>query len=188
MNYTGAEIYAYQWNTELLKKLVGTLWRWKLHKRKYSSAPLAFFLPEMMPSEADFAPARVTQLRGRSRRKRICLVMRGLSSGMRIISPLLWWFVYQRIYLVGCKQVKNKDGMPPIKTSPSTMRENTRYNAYHISTRVLVTHQTYQHDAAAAEVRVYRTFAATTNTICGDVILPASLCSQTRKAFRIMLF
>ena len=83
--------------------------RWKLHKRKYSSAPLAFFLPEMMPSEADFAPARVTQLRGRSRRKRICLVMRGLSSGMSIISPLLWWFVYQRIYLVGCKQVKNKD-------------------------------------------------------------------------------
>ena len=67
------------------------------------------------------------------------------------------------------------------------MRENTRYNAYHISTRVLVTHQTYQH-AAAAEVRVYRTFAATINTICGDVILPASLCSQTRKAFRIMLF
>ena len=46
-----------------------------------------FFLPEMMPSEADFAPARVTQLR--SRRKRICLVMRGLSSGMSIISPLL---------------------------------------------------------------------------------------------------
>ena len=73
------------------------------------------------------------------------------------------------------------------------MRENTRYNAYHISTRVLVTHQTYQHAAAAAaaaaaEVRVYRTFAATINTICGDVILPASLCSQTRKAFRIMLF
>ena len=145
-----------------------------------------FFLPEMMPSEADFAPARVTQLR--SRRKRICLVMRGLSSGMSIISPLLWWFVYQRIYLVGCKQVKNKDGLPPIKTSPSTMRENTRYNAYHISTRVLVTHQTYQHAAAAAEVRVYRTFAATINTICGDVILPASLWSQTRKAFRIMLF
>ena len=69
------------------------------------------------------------------------------------------------------------------------MRENTRYNAYHISTRVLVTHQTYQHAAAAAEVRVYRTFAAATiNTICGDVILPASLWSQTRKAFRIMLF
>ena len=145
-----------------------------------------FFLPEMMPSEADFAPTRVTQLR--SRRKRICLVMRGLSSGMSIISPLLWWFVYQRIYLVGCKQVKNKDGLPPIKTSPSTMRENTRYNAYHISTRVLVTHQTYQHAGAAAEVRVYRTFAATINTICGDVILPASLWSQTRKAFRIMLF
>lgn len=74
------------------------------------------------------------------------------------------------------------------------MRENTRYNAYHISTRVLVTHQTYQHaaaaTAAAAEVRVYRTFAAaaTINTICGDVILPASLWSQTRKDFRIMLF
>ena len=68
------------------------------------------------------------------------------------------------------------------------MRENTRYNAYHISTRVNVTHQTYQHAAAAAEVRVYRTFVATINTICGDVILTASLCSQTRKAFRIMLF
>ena len=87
MNYTGAEIYAYQWNTELLKKGL-------YEDENFTNASILlllwlFFLPEMMPSEADFAPARVTQLRGRSRRKRICLVMRGLSSGMSIISPLL---------------------------------------------------------------------------------------------------